>query len=169
MKHIDPNRLERIHARFFRFVDKKTDAPCWIWTGAQAGGRLPHQRYGVFRPTWSRGERPQDYAHRVSFILHHGPIPPGLNILHRCDRSLCVYPEHIFAGTQAENANDMMMKNRSTFGSRSTFAKLRECDIPVVRNMHKAGSTHQEIADLYAVSRPTISLIIEGKTWKRTR
>src|SRR5262245_32516218 len=43
--------------------------PCWLWTGA----RMPRGGYGELQ-----FQRLHTYAHRVAYMLAHGPIPDGL-------------------------------------------------------------------------------------------
>ena len=69
---------------------------CWEWTGP-----MNSQWYGMFK-----GE----LAHRVSFRLAFGPIPPKLMICHHCDHPPCIRPSRLFLGTMRENALDMVAK-----------------------------------------------------------
>jgi hypothetical protein len=51
-------------------------------------------------------------AHRVAWEKVHGPIPQGMQVLHRCDTPLCVNVEHLFLGTNADNQRDKASKGR---------------------------------------------------------
>jgi hypothetical protein len=51
-------------------------------------------------------------SHRAAWKLTHGPIPDGLQVLHRCDNPPCCNPAHLFLGTQQDNIADMHKKGR---------------------------------------------------------
>lgn len=92
-----------IHLRFWRRV-VKSESGCWLWTGSVDGGG-----YGTISTT--RGYAPAK-AHRVSWEMRNGPIPAGMVICHTCDTPSCVNPDHLMAGTQADNMQDMSAKGR---------------------------------------------------------
>src|SRR6187399_3064668 len=74
---------------------------CWDWTASkQPPG------YGQM---WN-GERVEQ-AHRISFRLHCGEIPDGLEIHHECRNRSCVNPVHLRAVTHQVNvlAGDTQM------------------------------------------------------------
>lgn len=52
------------------------------------------------------------YVHRQVWIMAHGPIPPGMVVMHSCDNRLCFRLDHLSLGTQAENHADMVAKGR---------------------------------------------------------
>ena len=68
---------------------------CWLWTGCTAEG------YGQVGRLDGKGSTG---AHRYSYELHKGPIPPGLHIDHLCMIHGCVNPDHLEAVTREENS-----------------------------------------------------------------
>ena len=83
---------------------------CWEWTGA----RLPSGYGFITRNLKIDGRRKgvTIYAHRMSYEIHNGEIPEGLQALHSCDNPSCPNPDHLFIGTQQDNVDDMMSKGR---------------------------------------------------------
>lgn len=95
--------------RAARRLDAKTTRGrrCWLWTGA-----VTNSGYGLL---YFDGRITG--AHRVAWVLQHGPVPEGLVVAHSCDVKLCVNPKHLFLATQAENLADMRSKGRHASGS----------------------------------------------------
>lgn len=92
--------VKRQIVKFWTYV-KKTDS-CWLWTRY----RQSHG-YGAMYFNSTR-----QLTHRISWQLANGAIPPGMNVLHRCDVGACVNPDHLFLGTQPDNVRDMIDKGR---------------------------------------------------------
>jgi hypothetical protein len=105
----DAEYFERTKKRLLKKV-KKTISGCWEWTGAKN-----HSGYGH---TTFRKERCKR-AHRVSYLIWVGEIPPNLYVCHRCDNPACINPNHLFLGSHEENMQDMKKKNRACKGEKS--------------------------------------------------
>ncbi len=86
-------QMSNLKERFFSRVDRNGINGCWIWTG-----RL--DRYGYGR---MRADKDNTTAHRVSYEIHKGPIPEGLQIDHLCCVRKCVNPDHLEAVTASVN------------------------------------------------------------------
>ena len=81
-------------------IDEKTG--CWLWDRALKGFGYGHKIF----------EGKLQSAHRISWQIHHGPIPDGMWVLHRCDVMRCVNPDHLFLGTHQDNMDDRHRKGR---------------------------------------------------------
>lgn len=136
--------------RFWAKV-RKTDG-CWQWAGA-----VRSSGYGNF----AAGPRgPWVSPHRYSFELANGPLPTGMVVCHRCDNRLCVRPDHLFLGTQADNIADMFSKGRQP----TQLGRVRRRMTPAERreawSRYGEGETIPKIASSYGVCRGTIDQLL---------
>lgn len=134
------------------------ETKCWIW-----------QRY-VFEDGYGgiMINRVFWRAHRYSYTLFNGEIPNGLHVLHKCDTPLCVNPEHLFVGTEQDNMQDCMSKDRNCKGEDHHAAKLTEEDVINIRKVYKKGcriNGARPLARRYNVSKPTIEYAL-FKGWR---
>lgn len=51
-------------------------------------------------------------AHRYAYKMVNGPIPPGLQVCHKCDNPRCVRHDHLFLGDNSVNQKDSVSKGR---------------------------------------------------------
>lgn len=112
-------------------------------------------------------------AHRASWVMHKGPIPDGLFVLHRCDNPCCVRPSHLFLGTQLDNIRDMEAKGRANRffkypqpkGEKHYRAKLSDADVEDIRKRYSTGNVMQlELAKEFHVDPSNISYIVRRKS-----
>lgn len=156
-------RMRPLAARFWEKVDRRGPAECWEWTGARHG-------HGYGRIGLGLATQGTDVAHRVSWELHHGPIPDGMHVLHHCDNPPCVNPRHLFLGTHADNMRDALVKGRTSLvhhkGSKHGRAKLTEAIVRDCRRRVAAGETHTALAREFGVSVGAIQHAVARITWQ---
>lgn len=146
--------------RFWLYVDRTSDDQCWLWTAYERPdgyGQLRVEGRGIV-------------AHRVSWMLHYGPIPDGLFVCHKCDVRLCVNPNHLFLGTAADNQTDMAAKGRGRGGEKrgdkNSNAKLTSHQVAEIRQLYAQGSgSCRSLAKQFGVSKSMINYIVRGLNW----
>lgn len=140
--------------RFWNFVHCEPNTGCWLWAGAETHG------YGsLFVDGSVQG------AHRVSYQLHKGPIPPGKYVLHTCDVRSCVNPDHLYIGTHADNTRDAVARQRYVRGEQHSSNKLAEQEVREIRALRSRFS-QRRLAALYGVNKTTVYEIQARKSWK---
>lgn len=130
---------------------------CWEWTAAKYTNG-----YGQIKVP---KQRVQMVAHRLSYLIHHGEIPNGQYVLHKCDNRCCVNPEHLWLGTKKDNSQDMVAKNRHLFGERQAGHKLTEKHVRIVLELKKLGVKQIRIAEMLGMSNMQISRIVRAERW----
>jgi hypothetical protein len=148
---------ERFVERFWSKVDRKGDG-CWEWNRY----RKPNG-YGQFTLVKGRFVG----AHTVSFALTNGPIAAGQVICHHCDNPPCVRPDHLFAGTQSDNAHDMFTKGRTvrSSGTDRANAVLTEEAVRHIRAASRYRGLIRDLASEYGVSPHTIRMVRLVRKW----
>lgn len=109
-------------------------------------------------------------APRFSYELHKGEAPAGLFVCHRCDQPLCVNPEHLFLGTNAENMRDCADKGRakgpSFKGASHPASRLTDDAVRDIRNSDLSGVA---LAQKYGVRPTTICEVRQNRTWRHVK
>jgi hypothetical protein len=150
--------------RFWKYVHKTDD--CWLWTGKS----LTDFGYGLINMGGKYGKI--ERAHRVSWLIHYGPIPDGMFVCHQCDNPLCVRPDHLFLGTPADNNHDMQRKGRydrvkRAKGERHWNASLTNEQVIAIREEYaRGGITQLALASKYSITVQNINRIVHRQVWK---
>ena len=134
---------------------------CWEWQGYRDPNRYGRLSFAALGPGVL-------ISSRVAWSLSFGPIPAGLDVLHRCDNPICCRPDHLFLGTAKDNARDMVAKDRDRHGSRHPRAKFSNSRVRNIKMMTAQGVPRTRIAGIFGVDISTISLIVRGKRWPKT-
>ena len=95
--------IGRLRKNFGAKIARPAGTPCHIWQGSFRG------RYGL---CWADGGLKT--ATHVAWFLEHGTWPTQ-HVLHRCDNPPCVNPDHLFEGSDQDNADDRNSKLRHSF------------------------------------------------------
>jgi len=148
------------------------DKGCWVWTGP-----INEHGYGVFNVSPDKY-----YAHRVSWLIHNGPIPKGVFACHKCDNPPCIRPDHLFLGGYAENAADASSKGRfkrngetlnrlraegKCMGEAHYNRVLTEENVrEILRDYVPRKVTCAHFAKKFGVCYQSIHEVITRKTWK---
>jgi hypothetical protein len=115
--------------RFWAKVNKdgpihpELGTPCFLWIGGTARG------YGRI---WDiAGEIGEPYrqwqAPRAAYALTRVNLGKGMDFVvrHRCDNSMCVNPDHLEHGTQADNINDAIERGHMNWQRKNLHTKSK--------------------------------------------
>jgi hypothetical protein len=151
--------------QFWNKVKVKEKEDCWVWLGAKDScgyGKITFNNKTIS-------------AHRFSYDITYGPIPKGMQILHKCDNPECVNPNHLYCGTHGDNMSDMVARHTYDpiqIGLPST--KLYAGEIWLIRKLRIiiGGYTHKMyrfpstyIAKMFKVDKATILRIWKSDKW----
>jgi hypothetical protein len=133
------------------------ESGCILWIGAWKPYKYGELNY----------KRKICDAHRLAWKAYVGEIPEGMCVLHKCDVPPCINPNHLYLGTQKDNAHDREERDRGNHvalkGSLNGSSKLNEDDVLKIRADTRS---QRKIALEYGVERTTIRHIKQGRTWQ---
>jgi len=126
------------------------ESGCILWNG-----HIDMRGYGRFR--W---EKQAIGAHRGAWLIAHGSIADGAQVLHKCDVKRCVNVEHLFLGTHADNMWDKASKGRG--GRKLTLDQVNE-----MRTLWAGGNhTQVELGRMFGIRPQEIWKIVHRQTWR---
>lgn len=147
-----------LEERFWEKVQKGSIEECWNWTGS-------YRSDGYGQLNLGKTKEGTGASHRLSWKFHFGEIPNKLHVLHSCDNKLCVNPNHLFLGTNADNMADKKKKGLQMKGEEIPTSKLTALQVIQIRELRSKGHSQTKIAKLFGVTQSNVSNIINGKRW----
>ena len=129
---------------------------CWGWSGA----KRKSDGYGAMKI-----DNKTRRSHVVSYEIHHGPVPAGMLVCHRCDNPQCCNPRHLFLGSHKQNTQDMLVKgrHRTALGVASPFAKLSD---DAVREIRGSTESSRWLGRKFEVSKTVVLRVKNRRGWK---
>ena len=128
----------------------------------QYNKRIGYFYIGVINKKKERKLRP---VHRLMLETFIGDCPLGQETLHgekgKKDNSL----SNLKWGTHEQNVKDKIRDGITVKGSKNPMAKLNENEVNCIKNLK--GFKQRELANIFNVSTPNISLILGEKRWKK--
>jgi hypothetical protein len=145
------------------FNKVKENNGCWEFLGASRQG------YGSLKVSGKVID-----THRLSWIMHNGPIPSGMYVCHKCDNPKCVNPEHLFLGTHSDNMKDAYKKGRVsvegvkfTIGHKPVNRRLNDDQVREVKDaiIKRGSETLKQISSRLNIPYDTIRDISCGRAY----
>lgn len=101
-------------------------------------------------------------ASRLLWKIMFGEIEDGQLVLHKCDNTSCVNPDHLYLGTFERNMQDKVDRSRVA-GDHHPRAKVTENQIKEMKLLYEEGMSQQKIGNLYGIGQSQVSAILRGK------
>jgi hypothetical protein len=149
---VTANLIERLNAG----VDKCGPDECWNWLKGFRNGYGAIKHHGRVHST-----------HRIAFIVAKGEPADGMLIRHTCDNCACCNPNHLIAGTPADNVHDMHERGiaQSVRGSLRPNAVINESIVARIWALRRTGLSVPKIADELSVTVGQVKSVVRGKNW----
>lgn len=157
---------QRRAAMFLAYTERVGD--CLVYQGVSSGsGVNKYPQCSIGNKTW--------YVHRyIAFSELEDDeflwlsADKDIVVMHNCDNSLCINPDHLTIGTRSQNLIDAYARQRrSHTGINSPRAILTEEEVLAIRKLYRGGILNQsEMARQLGVSISTVNHACLGYNWK---
>lgn len=132
---------------------------CWLWKDS-----VGSHGYGNWAHNKTTGT-----AHRASYRLFYKD-PGKLQVNHKCGNRRCCNPNHLYAGTQLENFQDMLLHGTHVAppvlkGEQVGNSKLTNAQASTIKTALLAGVTGVELAQRFEISPSAVSLIRRNRRY----
>ena len=150
MPELTKELAESARERFEKYTIV-TDS-CWIWNG-------PITNYGYAKLGIGRSK--SYHASQVAYLLYVSDYDRSLGMLHKCDNKLCVNPNHLYPGTDKQNVDDKVSRNR-------LWNALDIDIVKAIKQEYLSGqATQKQLAIKYDCTQSCISRIVTGARWSQ--
>lgn len=145
--------LDRGRTRFWTKVDRGNPDECWLYKGGRQ-----RTGYGVFvvcgRVNGPDGIPILQMAHRMALYYEFGTW--GEVARHDCDNPPCCNPGHLRWGTNYDNVQDAVARNRNT-------RKLSSDQVTELRRLRAERVPYKEMSRRLGIGITTIQRILGGQ------
>lgn len=100
---------------------------------------------------------------RWLYTERFGEIPKGMLVCHMCDNPQCININHLELGSNKQNLQDMVNRNRSLIGTRNPSSILTEKQVLEIYKDRE--HENKDIAKKFGIDEVTVSHIQTGYTW----
>lgn len=126
--------------------DRGYETPCLI---AQGKPNRADDGY-IVRSRSANGVVEKWLVHRRAWEETHGPIPPGMQVHHRCGQPACCEPTHLDLKSPADHVR---------------LGRAAKLTVEQVREIRASPRTAVALAAEYGVTAYSVRNVRKGKTW----
>ena len=138
-------------------VFHKNESGCFVWDGWK-----DKEGYGNVSV-----EGKTTRVHRLVYARCVGELHAEEVVRHSCDNPSCINPLHLLKGTQVDNIEDKVRRNRQARHSTHPGAVLTCREVANIKKELAEGYRNQSaLARKHKVSQSTIWCIANGITWR---